>query len=217
MEIKVSALMAELKGTSTADFVREKSMGMTTVDTDWLVSEAVKTQQYFTIKSNIQSVLSRMSKKTHKTKILSQNGKWSGYHGTIGTPTNMFDYAGNRLYVGDVVAALAKDEDGKPCDIPCIAFVVEENPAIANWTGKSHQFVMGFSGTMNNDSFNRLAEIVPPDEVEFLTEDDPNHDAWYNELYELTAPWLMVKVKSYDTLAVGEKIEFLSMAEVEDI
>ena len=34
--------------------------------------------------------------------ILSQTNDIKGYHGTIGTPTNMYDYRGEQLFVGDV-------------------------------------------------------------------------------------------------------------------
>ena len=34
--------------------------------------------------------------------ILSQTNDIRGYHGTIGTPTNMYDYRGEQLFVGDV-------------------------------------------------------------------------------------------------------------------
>ena len=36
-------------------------------------------------------------------RILSQTNDIKGYHGTIGTPTNMYDYRGEQLFVGDVV------------------------------------------------------------------------------------------------------------------
>ena len=39
-------------------------------------------------------------------RILSQTNDIKGYHGTIGTPTNMYDYRGERLFVGDVVCLI---------------------------------------------------------------------------------------------------------------
>ena len=36
-------------------------------------------------------------------RILSKTNDIKGYHGTIGTPTNMYDYRGEQLFVGDVV------------------------------------------------------------------------------------------------------------------
>ena len=36
-------------------------------------------------------------------RILSQTNDIQGYHGTVGTQTNMYDYRGERLFVGDVV------------------------------------------------------------------------------------------------------------------
>ena len=36
-------------------------------------------------------------------RILSQTNDIQGYHGTVGTPTNMYDYRGEQIFVGDVV------------------------------------------------------------------------------------------------------------------
>lgn len=46
-------------------------------------------------------------------RILSQTNDIKGYHGTIGTPTNMYDYRGERLFVGDVVCLVTFGVDGK--------------------------------------------------------------------------------------------------------
>ena len=46
-------------------------------------------------------------------RILSQTNDIKGYHGTIGTPTNMYDYRGEQLFVGDVVCLVAFGVDGK--------------------------------------------------------------------------------------------------------
>lgn len=44
-------------------------------------------------------------------RILSQTNDIKGYHGTIGTPTNMYDYRGERLFVGDVVCLVTFDSE----------------------------------------------------------------------------------------------------------
>ena len=46
-------------------------------------------------------------------RILSQTNDVKGYHGTIGTPTNMYDYRGEQLFVGDVVCIATFGVDGK--------------------------------------------------------------------------------------------------------
>ena len=72
-------------------------------------------------------------------RILSQTNDVKGYHGTIGTPTNMYDYRGEQLFVGDVVCLATFGVDGKKAYDFGIEFVCEENTDIANWTGKNHQ------------------------------------------------------------------------------
>ena len=45
--------------------------------------------------------------------ILSQTKDINGYHETVGTPTNMYDYRGMPLFVGDVVCLPHYGDDGK--------------------------------------------------------------------------------------------------------
>ena len=86
-------------------------------------------------------------------RILSQTNDIKGYHGTIGTPTNMYDYRGEQLFVGDVVCLTTFGVDGKKEYDFGIEFVCEENIDIANYTGKNHQYVMGIANTYNNEKF----------------------------------------------------------------
>ena len=59
-------------------------------------------------------------------RILSQTNDIKGYHGTIGTPTNMYDYRGEQLFVGDVVCLATFGVDGKKAYDFGIEFVCEE-------------------------------------------------------------------------------------------
>ena len=45
--------------------------------------------------------------------ILSKTNDIKGYHCTIGTPTNMYDYSGEQLFVGDVCCLVTFGFDGK--------------------------------------------------------------------------------------------------------
>ena len=56
-------------------------------------------------------------------RILSQTNDIKGYHGTIGTPTNMCDCRGEQLFVGDIVLVPYIDpifkctwSDTSPCE-----------------------------------------------------------------------------------------------------
>ena len=109
--------------------------------------------------------------------ILSQTNDIRGYHGTIGTPTNMYDYRGEQLFVGDVVCLVTYGIDGKKCDDYGIEFVCEENTSIANWTGKNHQYVMGIASTYNNENFKVF------DGVELNTEE------WGEKFYTKVGFW----------------------------
>ena len=137
-------------------------------------------------------------------RILSQTNDIKGYHGTIGTPTNMYDYRGEQLFVGDVVCLTTYGVDGKKCDDYGIGFVCEENTSIANWTGKNHQFVMGIASTYNNENFKVL------DGVELNTEE------WCEKFYTIDSDFRVYKVKDHSQLAIGEKIDFLSVVDVAD-
>ena len=137
-------------------------------------------------------------------RILSQTNDIKGYHGTIGTPTNMYDYRGEKLFVGDVVCLTTFSVDGvKEYDFG-IEFVCEENIDIANYTGKNHQYVMGIANTYNNENFKVL------DGVEINTE------GWGEKFDTIDSDFRVYKVKDHSRLSIGEKIDFLSVVDVDD-
>ena len=116
----------------------------------------------------------------------------------------MYDYRGEQLFVGDVVCLVTFGVDGKKAYDFGIEFVCEENTSIANWTGKNHQYVMGIADIYNNENFKVL------DEVEINTEEQGE------KLYTIDSDFRVYKVKDYSSLAIGEKITFLSVIDVED-
>ena len=133
--------------------------------------------------------------------ILSQTNDMRGYHGTIGTPTDMYDYRGKQLFVGDVVCLTTFGDDEKKEYDFGIEFVCEENTKIANWTGKNQQYVMGIAGIYNNENFKVL------DGVEINTEE------WHEKFDTIDSDFRVYKVKDHDDLAVGEKISFLCVVD----
>lgn len=135
--------------------------------------------------------------------ILSQTNDIKGYHGTIGTPTNMYDYRGERLFVGDVVFLATFGADGKKEYDFGMAFVCEENTNIANWTGKNRQYVMGIASTYNNENFKVL------DGIEINTEE------WGEKFDMIDSDFRVYKVKDHSLLAIDEKIGFLSVVDVD--
>ena len=135
--------------------------------------------------------------------ILSQTNDMKGYHGTVGTPTNMYDYRGMPLFVGDVVCLETFGIDGNKAYEFGIEFVCEENTSIANWTGKNHQYVMGIASIYNNENFKVL------DGVELNTEE------WSKKFYTIDSDFRVYKVKDHSQLAIGEKINFLSVIDVD--
>lgn len=137
-------------------------------------------------------------------KILSQTDGWNGYHGTIGTPTNMFDCCGEPLFVGDVVATTVPGVDGKIAHCFGIDFVCEENPEIANWTNTKHKYVQGIAGVYDNIAFSALEEV------------EQGSDEWWEKLYSIVGEWAIFKVKDYSRLVVGEQVGFLKVINVED-
>ena len=137
-------------------------------------------------------------------RILSQSNDIYGYHGTIGTPTNMYDYRGERLFVGDVVCLATFGVDGNKTYDFGIEFVCEENTSIANWTGKNHQYVMGIANIYNSDNFKVL------DEVKI------NSEEWGEKFDTIDGDFRVYKVKDHSQLATGEKIDFLSVIEIAD-
>ena len=138
-------------------------------------------------------------------RILSQTNDIKGYHGTIGTPTNMYDYRGERLFVGDVVCIVTFGVDGKKDYDFGIEFVCEENTKIANWTGKNQQYVMGIARTYKNQNFKVL------DGVEL------NSEEWFERFDTIDSDVRVYKVKDHSQLAIGEKINFLSVVDVADL
>ena len=137
-------------------------------------------------------------------RILSQSNDIKGYHGTIGTPTNMYDYRGEQLFVGDVVCLETFGVDGEKAYDYGIEFVCEENTSIANWTGKNHQYVMGIASIYNNDNFKVL------DGIELNTEE------WIEKFNTIDSDFRVYKVKAYSQLATGERIHFLSVVDIAD-
>lgn len=137
-------------------------------------------------------------------RILSQSNDIKGYHGTIGTPTNMYDYRGEQLFVGDVVCLETFGVDGAKAYDYGIEFVCEENTSIANWTGKNHQYVMGIASIYNNEKFKVL------DGVELNTEE------WNEKFDTIDSDFRVYKVKDYSQLAIDEKIGFLSVVDIAD-
>lgn len=137
-------------------------------------------------------------------RILSQTNDMKGYHGTIGTPTNMYDYRGEQLFVGDVVCIAAFSVDGKKAYDFGIEFVCEENTDIANWTGKNRQYVMGIASTYNNEKFKVLEGV------------EPNSEEWWEKFDTIDSDFRVYLVKDYSQLAIGENITFLSVVDVAD-
>ena len=137
-------------------------------------------------------------------RILSQTNDIKGYHGTIGTLTNMYDYRGEQLFVGDVVCLATFGDDEKKDYDYGIEFVCEENIDIANWTGKNRQYVMGIADVYNSDNFKAL------DGVELNTEE------WGEKFDTIDSEFRIWKVKDHSQLVPGEKIGFLSVVDVSD-
>ena len=136
--------------------------------------------------------------------ILSQTKDMKGYHGTVGTPTNMYDYRGMPLFVGDVVCLTIYGDDGKQQDDYGIEFVCEENTNIANWTGTNKKYVMGIANIYNDSNFESLDGI------------DVKSGEWWEKFDKIDDSFRVYKVKDHSFLAIGERIGFLSVVEVEE-
>ena len=137
-------------------------------------------------------------------RILSQTNDIKGYHGTIGTPTNMYDYRGEQLFVGDVVCLATFGVDGKKAYDFGIEFVCEENTDIASLTGKNHQYVMGIASIYNNEKFKVLEGV------------ELNSEEWGEKFDTIDSKFRVYKVKDHSQLAIGENITFLSVVDVAD-
>lgn len=138
--------------------------------------------------------------------ILSQTDGLDGFHGRVGTPTNMYDYAGNQLFVGDIVGITTAGEDGRKSYDYGIDFVCEEVGSIAKWTGVDHQFVMGLGSVYNNNNFKSLETI----------DKESDGDLWYEEFEKIDPDFGVYKVKDFHDLVIGEKINFLKVVDVEN-
>ena len=136
--------------------------------------------------------------------ILSKTKDMNGYHGTVGTPTNMYDYRGMPLFVGDVVCLTTYGDDGKKQDDYGIEFVCEENTSIANWTGTNRKYVMGIANINNDSNFESLDGI------------DVKSGEWWEKLDKIDDSFRVYKVKDHSFLAIGERIGFLSVVEVKE-
>lgn len=136
--------------------------------------------------------------------ILSQTKDMEGYHGTVGTPTNMYDYRGMPLFVGDVVGLTTYGDDGKKQDDYGIEFVCEENTSIANWTGTNRKYVMGIASIYNDSNFESLDWI------------DVKSEEWCEKFDKIDDSFRVYKVKDHSFLSIGERIGFLSVVEVEE-
>lgn len=133
-------------------------------------------------------------------KILTQAGQgFQGYHGKVGTPTNMFDSFGEPLFVGDVVKISNQSDIGEEYGTH---YVCEEDTSIASWTGKNHQYVMSIGGTWNNEFF-----ADHPIDYE--------SDYWDN-LLELSDGWIVHKVKDHSQVTIGERWDHLYVDDVDE-
>ena len=116
----------------------------------------------------------------------------------------MYDYRGMPLFVGDVVCLTTYGDDGKKQDDYGIDFVCEENTSIANWTGTNKKYVMGIANTYNSANFEPLNGI------------DVNSEEWWEKFEKIDDSFRVYKVKDHSSLAIGEKIGFLSVVEVQE-
>lgn len=138
-------------------------------------------------------------------RVISQRNDVTGYHGTVGTPTKMYDYTGEQLFVGDVVCVVTYGIDGKKSGDYGIEFVCEENTDIADWTGRNGQYVNGIRSIYNSENF------------EVLSKFEYESDEWYEKLYELDPDFRVYKVKDHSDLALGEKIGYLYVVEIDNL
>ena len=129
--------------------------------------------------------------------ILSQTEDISGYHGTIGTPTNMIDSDCNPLFVGDIVTMFHKDYPDKS-----VGFVCEENHKFTHWTKTENQYVMGIASIWNSDKFKSITASIYDEEV-----------IW-EQLDTLSDGWIVKKVKDFAELVLGEHWGFLYVREI---
>jgi hypothetical protein len=140
-------------------------------------------------------------------KILTQGNGLKGFHGRVGDLTNMFDSFGNELYVGDVVIISNQDQYSKQNKYLGneygLSFVCEENTDIADWTNHNHQYVNGIASIWDSDVFGA-------NPVDFSSD-------YWDALLERSEGWIVHKIKDHKNLAIGERIEFLYVDEVDEL
>lgn len=137
-------------------------------------------------------------KRGGKLIILSQTVGMDGYHGTVGTPTNMLDTNGEPLFVGDLVTVHSKESD------KTVHFVCEENHKYAKWTSTERQYVMGIASIWNSNTFKK-ANLSASDED------------FYEKMDDLSKGWVVKKVKDFKDLVIGEHWGFLYVREVDEV
>ena len=128
--------------------------------------------------------------------ILSQTLGLDGYHGAVGTPTNMCDSCGNPLFIGDIVTLYHKY-----CPNKEINFVCEENHEYAKWTNTESQYVMGIANIWNSDKFAQVTANIYDDDI-------------LEQIDNVSEGWIVKKVKDYAELVIGERWGFLYVREV---
>lgn len=128
--------------------------------------------------------------------ILSQTKGYDGYHGTVGTPTNMCDSDGDPLFVGDIVYMRCIDST-----ITSVEFVCEEDHRFAKWRNRENQYVMGVADVWNSDKFKQITEAIDGEDL-------------IEQINALSEGWIVTKIKDFAELAIGERWGFISVVEV---
>ena len=98
---------------------------------------------------------------------LSQTKDMKGYHGTVGTPTNMYDYRGMPLFVGDVVCLTTYGDDGKKQDD------YDKRPELDRWILSKYNRLVA-DVTENMDQYDHMKTVRAI--TDFVAEDLSN---WY--------------------------------------
>lgn len=103
-----------------------------------------------------------------------------------------------------VVCITTYGDDGQKQDDYGIEFVCQENTSIANWTGTDKQYVMGIATTYNNSNFEQLNGM------------NVESEEWLEKFEKIDDRFRVYKVKDHSFLAIGEKIGFLSVVEIQE-
>jgi len=130
--------------------------------------------------------------------ILSQTKDISGYHGTVGNPTNMCDSNANPLFIGDLVTMYHKDYPDKS-----IGFVCEENHKYAKWTNTENQYVMGIASIWDSENFKQVTSNIYDDDI-------------LEQIDNISDGWIVKKVKDFAELVVGEHWGFLYVVNIQE-